>query len=277
MIDPRTKLDVLHDADGSFTDFTDSACDFSRDAFSVTLDSSTDYLYVGFTKPINAFYVELETPNTNANTLTLERYNGSSWVELIANDETKGFTRSGFVTWSRPMAHYSTEINGKSRYWYRLRPSVTHSETLVRGLNLVFCDDNSLKQEFYEITNSSLLPSGQSSHIMSHVSARNHIIQELRNAGFIKINATTGQENLNQWDLLDIFEVREAAKFLALSKIFFNLSDEIDDNWFKKHVEYSDKYSTTIKAVRLSLDTDDDGEEDSNEKLSTVKVTRFRY
>jgi hypothetical protein len=275
MIDPRIKLTVLHDDNGSFADLSEDACDFSRDTFGLALNASEDYLYIGFRKPIQAAYVELATANTNANTMAAEYYNGTTWTTLTVRDETKGFTRSGFITWDRALPQ-STSVNGTASYWVRFRPSVTHSATVVRGINLVFCDDNSLKQEFYDIDDTSLIPSGQSSHIMSHVAARNSIVQELRNRGYI-ITTEDGTENVNQWDLLDVYEIQEAAKYKALALIFFMLSDSQEDNWYAKHREYSDKHKAVLKGLKLSVDENDDGVKDEDEDKVAVKVTRWTY
>lgn len=277
MIDSRIQLTVFHDADSTFTDHSYGAADFSRDPFSLTLNSATSYLYVGYYKPINALYFELATPNGNAASLTFEYYNGTAWTALTVRDETNGLTRSGFILWDRPALMASTTINSVAKFYVRCRPSATTTAISVRGLNLVFCDDNSLKQEFYEVDNSSLIPAGQSSHIMSHVAARNQIMQELRNKGFVKYNSATGEESLTQWDLLDIFETKEAAKYLALSKIFFSLSDQQDDNWAKKHTEYADRYDATMKALELTLDSDDDGVVDDEEVRAAKTTMRFVY
>ena len=274
MIDSRTKLTVLHDDNSVFANYTREAVDFTRDPFSAALVSAEDYLYVGYTKPFGSTFTELTTPNTNSNEFTAEYWDGTAWASLDLHDETNGFTRSGFMTWDKSDMN-STTVNSLDRYWIRLRPDADHSATTFRGLNLVFSDDSTMKNEFFEIDNSSLLPSGESSHITTHVAARNTIIQQLRNQGYIKDNATTGEANMNQWDLHDVYEVRQAAMYLALSKIFFNLSDSVDDNWWQKYREYNDKYEESMRLARLSFDLDDDGTEDDNEQVRKAQPYRW--
>ena len=274
MIDSRTKLTVFHDDNSVFADYSREAADYLRDSFSTTLVAAEDYLYVGYRKPVNSFYVELETANTNSNTFTLEVYDGTTWTAVDLHDETNGFTRSGFMAWDKSSMS-NTTVNSSDKYWVRLRPSADHTATTFRGINLVFSDDAMMKSEFFEIDNSNLLPSGESSHITTHVSARNMIIQSLRNLGYIKENSTTGEQNVDQWDLHDIYEVRQAAMFLALSKIFFNLSDSVDDNWWQKYREYNDKYEESMRLARLSMDLDDDGVEDDEEKRKPMQSYRW--
>lgn len=274
MIDDRIKLTVMHDDNSSFVDVTESAGDYIRDSFSLTMIAAEDYLYVGFRKAVSNIYIELEAPNVNANTLSAEIWDGTAWVAASISDETKGLTRSGFISWDKSVMN-ETDVNSVSMYWIRVKPSVDHSATTVRGINLVFSDDNSLKQEFFEIDNSNILPNGETSHISKHVASKNHIIQRLRNLKYIKTNSSTGAENLDQWDLHDIYEIKEASKFLTLSKVFFNLSDSIDDNWWQKHVMFQEKFEQMFDLAKLSIDLDDDGVEDADEKLTQRSPQRW--
>ena len=274
MIDERIKLTVLHDDNTVFSDHTNASADYIRDTFSLDLSSTEDYLYIGFRKPMANIYIELEAPNTTANDLSAEVWDGTAWVAASLNDETKGLTRSGFISWDKGDMNETT-VNSTDKYWIRMRPSADHTATTVRGINLVFSDDNSLKQEFFEIDNSNILPAGETSHISKHVASKNHIIQRLRNLKYIKVNSTTGNETLDQWDLHDIYEIKEASKFLTLSKIFFNLSDSVEDNWWQKHVLYQQKFEQMFDLAKLSLDTDDDGVEDSDEKLQAKTPQRW--
>ena len=274
MIDPRNKITIFHDDNSVFTEYTQEAADYSRDDFSITLSSTEDYIYAGFYKPFGDLYVELTTANTNANTLSAEIYDGTSWVSVTLTDDSKGYTRDGFQHWDKSDMK-EVEINSVTLYYIRFRPSSDHTATDVRGLNLVFSDDNQLEQEFEEITDAGFLPSGRTSHIMSHVSARNHIIQKLRNIGYLKYDANSRKENLTYWDLHDVFEIRQASAFLTLSKIFFNLSDSVDDNWFQKYMEYQKKFDQMFALARLSIDTDDDGVVDGGEDGRNAQTLRW--
>jgi hypothetical protein len=274
MIDSRTKLTVLHDDNSVFAEYTKQAVDYTRDPFTLSLVSAEDYLYIGYSKPFNACFVSLETANTNPNELTAEYNDGTTWVSLDLHDETNGLVRSGFITWDKTNMKSAT-VDSKAAYYIRIKPSADHSATTVRGLNLVFSDDSSMKTEFFEIDDASLLPSGENSHITTHVAARNMIIQQLRNQGYIKDNTTTGEANMNQWDLHDIYEIRQGAMYLGLSKIFFNLSDSVDDNWWQKYREYNDKYEEAMRLARLSFDLNDDGLESEDEQVRRAQPFRW--
>lgn len=279
MLDTNTKLTVLHDANSVFTDHSKEAFDFSRDAFSLTLNKDTSYLYVGFYKPINSCFVSLSTANTNANSFTAEIYNGSSWTAATDfYDDTKGFTRSGFMTWDRNQTNQaSTAINSTSLFWIRLRPSVTHSATILNGLNFLFADDQDLTYEVPEITDTNHL-AGKSSHILTHVAARNEILQSLNNKDYKKLNPTTSyREDLTAWDILEGSQLKQAAVYLALSKIYFNFSDATDDKYHQKSKHFQAKFKEAFQLSQLSLDEDDDGLLDSSEKASsTFSIIRVK-
>lgn len=271
MIDNRIKLTILEDNAGTFTDHSDNMVDYLRDNVTLAM-ANTDYLYVGYYKPLNALYAEFNTADILGSTLTLESWDGASWSEISVQDQTKGFSRSGFLTWDRKDMTQTT-VDGKELYWVRISFD-NGNAAVVEGLNLVFSDDQMLVREFQNILDPRIL-NNKPSHIIHHVAARNLIVQMLRNEGNIKVNKDTGNENLTQWDLLDIYEIREAATYLALSKIFFLLSDEVDDNWWTKHKEYYKLFKNTFNTAKLSVDTDDDGVVDNNEKMPPRKSMRF--
>lgn len=275
MLDSTTKLTVQHDANSVFTNHSYEAFDFSRDTFSLTLNATTSYLYVGFYKPINTFYVSVSTVNTNSNSLSLEYYNGSSWVSLSCEDETKGFTRSGYISWERQDSHSSVSINSISKYYIRLRPSVTHSATVINGINLIFCDDNDLKYEVPEIGDTNHL-AGKTSHILSCVASTNQIIQDFRNKDYRKTNSSGESVDITPWDLLEINQIKQAAVFLTLSKIYFNFSDNPDDKYSDKYKEYYKRYQDALSLARLNLDTDDDGIQDTNEGSAEFRTLRIK-
>lgn len=276
MIDSRTQLSVFWDDNGVFTDYTDSMADFIRDdADLAAFDSANDWIYLGFYKPFSSAYFHITAANTDTSAAnTAEYYDGAAWQSLTIKDETKSFSRSGFIFWDKSVMN-SVAINSTTKYWVRIKANVAVTALTFRAINVLFSDDNSLKQEFAEIDNSGLIPAGQTDHVLSHVSARNDILSHLRNIGYVKYNSTTGEENITPWDLHDIFEVRQASVYLTLSKIFFNLSDDVNDHWWAKYKEYEDKYKVAITVPKLSVDTDDDGVKDTAEKLEISKVVRW--
>lgn len=271
-------LIVFHDDNSVFSDKTFEANNYTRDTFTLVLSDTEDFLYLGLFKRFNAIYIETSTSNTNANTFTAEfSKDGGSFTALTEfKDDSKGFTRSGFLTWTRKQTDWdTTTINGEDLFWIRLRPSAAHSAgTIIAGLNIVFADDNDLLGEFRPIND--FLASGDSSFITYHQSSRDNIVQMIRNRGNAKINTSNVIANITKWDILDFGEIREAAKFLALSKIFFAISDNVEDKWYQKYRDYNSFYQKAFDVFYLTLDQDDDGTVDEVERLTFKSLTVTR-
>jgi len=270
MIDRKDSLTIKHYS-GVYDDYSSDAADFIRDNFSFTMLSS-EYIYAGLHKPFGAVFVALESPNTVPVEMFVEYYDGSSWVESsYLSDETKGLSRSGFVFWDKTKMS-SISIDGSERFYIRISLSANTSAMTFRGINLIMSDDSRMKANFPPITGTSFYPEGESSHLLTHVSARDEIIMELRKR-YQKNNSSTADlwEKINVWDLIDLFELREAATYLALAKTFHNISDNTEDHWYEKYRHWSEKYKAAFEAAYLSIDTDDDGIDDVEEVQQTNK------
>lgn len=276
MIDLNSKLTVQHSKSGVFTDLSNEASSYDKDL--VTLDhvAATDYLYIGFRKPISSVYLKHNTEYDDGGLLTAEYYNGSTWASLSdLNDDTFAFKRSGFIRWSLEQANQSTNtVNSTALYWYRFKSSVNRDDIIIAGINLVFADDYDLSLE-QPLINDADFRGELTSHILIHVAVRNEILQKFKNNDYIKQDSTGRNRDINCWDLHDISEVRQAAVFLALSKIYENMSDSPEDVWTKKASTYFSKYEEMINVARLSLDLNDDGVEQPTEQkpiASTVRI-----
>lgn len=275
MLKTKNKLTILDDNNSVFSDFSIQGLDFDRDQFTITLDKDTSYFYVGFYKPIRAFYVELGTPNLNVGNFTAQYYNGTAFVDLVGlYDESACLTRSGFIQWDKNQTDETeTTIDSEKMYFYRFRPSVSHSATVINGLNIVFSDDTDLKREFFEIYK--FKPAGENSHILSHVAARDEIIQVLRGSQ-TTIKNNGNRDDLNAFDLHDIGQIKTASTYLTLSKIFSSVTDDNDDIYKTKAAEYRTMYSIAIKTPYIDIDENDNGKKEQSESKQVRTVRFFR-
>lgn len=257
-----------------------------------------DQLYVGLYKPFNSFYVELNTANTNANTITAEYYDkNDGWTNLPITDNTVGLTLSGFITWNTPkdsnfnLLEEETEIDSKILFWVRLTFSADHSAgSKIQGLAPLFSCDKDLIEERSNIASSTILGDSLSSWILKHQAARKHIIQEIRNRGNVKFRfkkdnlAGTDDTyehsfaNITEFDILNFDDVRQASKYLALSKIMHQeLSDKTDDKYSSLGNHFFELYEKAFALFFLQIDLDDDGEVDEEDQASenkTIALTR---
>ncbi len=277
MINKRTSLTVKHDDNSVFTDYSHSMAAFGRDTETFDVITLEDQLYVGFEKPINAIYVDIVTaPNDIHDThaiSTVEYWNGTAWAGVSQlSDDTLGLHRGGFIRWDREQDDQATNaVDSATMYWYKINPNEDRAGMVISGLNLVFSDDYELSLEQPYISDSEFLGS-ESSHIKTHAAVKREIIQKFRNKDYVKIDSVTGdKEDINCWDLHDLDEVRLAATYLAISKIYYQMSDDVEDVWAVKSKAYEDKFNKYINLARLSLDTNDDGVIDDVENKAQFK------
>jgi hypothetical protein len=237
--------------------------------------TTSDYFYVGYYKPINSLYLELTAQN-QVNDLIIQYWNGSSWVNISIVDKTFGLKKSGYVQWERNIDGIKENmVNGHSLFWYRISISTNNIASLaLKGINLVFSDDNDLKESYPDIMN--YLPEGATSFIAYHQSARNVILTHMRNKGKSVENLGV-TKMLDQFDLHHYEEVRQASKYKALASIFYNESDNVDDKWYQKAKDFDKLYGDSINLNFLSLDTNDDGKEEAYEKqtIQYIKIQRL--
>ena len=271
MIRTNEKLTVLHDDNASFLEYSDELLQYDRDTAAITMVAADDFIYIGFYKAINNIYVEMATANANAATATVKYYNGSAFTAVSNQfDDTKAFTRSGFIRWDRGIdastnLEAATTVNGESKFWYQIAVSADTSAMVFNGLNIVFSDDQDLKRVLYE--HGKYLPTGEATHILSHVSARDEIVQTLNLQGKYKVDAVNGYyKDISAFDLLDISEVKLASTYLVLSNIFMSVSDQVDDQYLQKSQIYRNMYNKIINVMKLNVDRDDDGKQDKQER-----------
>ena len=271
MIDTKQNLTVLLDDNGVFTDYTIEAASYLRDDISVSLVSAEDYIYVGYKKPINSLYIDLSTVAAQG-AINVEYYNGS-WTSVSGLfDDSRGFSRNGFISWNRDLVNdQETTVNSQTMYWYRLKPDA-NATIVLTGLNLVFNDLQDLKEECYEVDiNADLTPT-----VSYYVNAKNEILQRLSNIGAFKQDSyTLYRSRMTQWDLLDIPEVKRASVMYCMAKWYFHLSDAPEDVYDQKHQYYYSQFEELISRLRVSLDFNDNGKTQSNEILPESRTRKF--
>ena len=84
------------------------------------------------------------------------------------------------------------------------------------------------------------------------------------------------REDITPFDLLEVGEIKQAATYLALSKIFSNIQDDETDIWRQKSLDYHSLYMNAQKNGLLSIDTDDDGIKDIDERVQRQDIRIVR-
>jgi hypothetical protein len=147
----------------------------------------------------------------------------------------------------------------------------------IKGFNILYCDEEDLVAANPRIRD--FLFRGQENFLNYRVEVQKDIVQTLRTGGWKKILQSRSEtipnteraigrfRQMTKWDFLDIREIREAAKYLTLAKIFFEVSENVEDKAFSRYRGYSGKYGEAFKNFYMSLDLDDDGETDTSDNM----------
>lgn len=262
-------LFVFHDDNGTFVDYSSQARTYIQDNFNLQFTASEDEFYIGLYKPFYNIYPQVDTVNTASTSFSVQYWNGSSFIPaVLTHEESNTLTRGGLITWQRDLDDWAASIiNGQELYWIKL--TITDCDLVFAGLNVLFSSDADLKKEQFDINNH--LPKGVDSFAHFAEAARDEIIQRFRNQG----KATYSDNrfnNFSKWDVLDIDEIRQASKYLVLSKIMFDASTEVDDKYYQKHRDYMEMFGAAFKLYFISWDKDNDGTEDVNERLGIRSV-----
>lgn len=234
-------------------------------------------IFIGYHKPIKNIYIEME-PRLDEEgddfvedeiEFSLSTKEGFEQQQDIF-DRTYGLTRSGFISWNK--SYVKSEINGISAYWIKL---TTKNPVVIRvnGINLVLSDDSDLTGIFPNIHE--YLPSNKKSFISFHQEAMKRIVQDVRSSGkVIRDNKTLKTRLVDQFDLLNIEEFKQASKYLALYLLYSWFSRDDTDKWEdKKRDAYSD-YQTSFNYQLVSVDVNDNGKDDESEseKMTYIRI-----
>lgn len=268
------KLKVNHNS----IDFTQKMDDFTNEATEFDLEASD--LFVGFTKPLKEIYIELEPLNEDVG-LSVSYWNGSAWIVISEiEDMTFGLSRSGLIRWKEGLNQIrKDQDNSGEKYWIKLSAANPATVT-INGINLVLSNDKDLS--FVPNLND-FLPEQSSSFIAFHQEARNMIVQMLRNSGKKITKFDTVSNNnliletrqIDQFDLLNIEEFRNASKYLALHLIFDFISKSNEDVFFQKATRFYERFLDSYNSNFISLDTNNNGLTDMGENL-TVQFIGIR-
>lgn len=262
------KLKVNH----SNIDYTQKMDDFTNDP--IEFDFNESDLFIGFHKKIKEIYIELEA-RSDESEISVSAWDGSSWVIINdLEDATFGLTQSGSVKWPEPTPNYKQNLDGSGeKFWVKL--SFVSLPTLVgiNGINITLSSDKDLS---FVPNIFDFLPEASSSFIAFHQEARNMIVQMLRNSGkkistydnYLNNNLIIETRQVDQFDLLNVEEFRNASKYLALHLIFDFISKSNDDVFFQRSVRFYERFLESYNSNFVSIDGNNNGITDQGENLA---------
>ena len=115
--------------------YDDTASTYATDVaapIALTLNgmTSSDYIYVGDIQPFEGVEFDINDVNSNAATMTIEFYNGSSWaaVASLSDGTASGgatLAQDGDCTYTLPTTWKPIVVDGVTLYWIRISVSTT--------------------------------------------------------------------------------------------------------------------------------------------------------
>lgn len=265
MINTEVALDIIKTVGTTDTIITHDVYSFTRDSNQFT---SVNSITVSRYKPMDALFIFLPTVSSDtANSITLEIMDQNGAVLVIEDffDDTKGFTRSGFISWNpqRDAIYNQTRTSNP----FKIKLTFTNPVTAeVGGINLVFCDKQDILREFPDLDALMGISGGDDAYnttLMRMLEAsRDDIEKKIKDGSFRKQDRSyffSPPKELDRWDLLRANEVRLASVYWTLAKIFFFLSDSPNDQYIQKFNYYISKAEGEFESASLSIDSNDDG------------------
>jgi hypothetical protein len=260
----------------SGTDFSRKLKDFGTSSVSIELQLG-EYIYIGYEKPFNQIFVELEEVNTSGGLLSAEYFDGSAWQPLNSLiDETEDFSKSGFLFFDKPSSWAEGEVESVSKFYIRLSTTVSHSVgVLVQGIGILLSNDLDLEGIRSNIVSKH---NNGESWVLKHEAARKAIVDELRRKGNRVVTnddknnplVTEGKKfkDLTEFDLLEPEQLRQASMYKTLSMIYLDeLSDEEGDKYERQGMRYENSFYQALNVFALAIDFDNDGLADDNESV----------
>jgi hypothetical protein len=267
---------VVFSDNGTLEDISNYLANYRSGSKNIQLVAAQDAIYIGSRLPFNHFYVKLSTANTNASIMTVSYWEGDEWEEAVdIQDETAGFTSSGFVTftpepdvgWYRESTNYAgNEIEGLEDvkiydlYWVKLTFSANFSAgTTIAWIGNLFSNDDDLAAEYPDLSRPNVMDSfeaGKTDWEEQHVKAAGIIIQDLIDANVI---VDKGQI-LNRRDYID-------ASVMKTAEIIFRA---FGDDYRDDMKEARDEYKSRIHKKIHRVDKNKNGQEDVQERFNTV-------
>lgn len=276
------KLYIKH----STEDYTEELGDFLEEVQLLSITPS-EPLYFGKEKPFNNIYLKYDVPLLSKISFNIEYFNGTTWVSVLnLNDDTKRQTRSGFISWQEADDNTKIEkttVGSVETFWYRLVPE-SQSDVTLKAVGVLFSQDRDLFQARPALDNSDYRMAVVGSDVdydRVHLEVRQRIVQDIRNEGIRKYQSENDPDRLKvfrtitEWDLFDINEIREAAKNLALSNIYYTLSDAPQDKWDQEAKRFNTLYLKNFDLAWLSIDKNNDGKLQEFENIKRTKQSRM--
>lgn len=249
-----------------------SVPDAVQNAFAL---QTTDFFYLGFYGKFSSRYVQVHTANNVISALTVEYWDGTQWsaVDDLVDQTASGgacFAQSGFISWVNKDNWKARSLTGIDSdvelFWVRLSVSVNlFASTKVHSFLNIYSDDVLLRAYFPEIiSDANYLPSGETNFLDQHLAAKDLVVLRLKQRKLIH----------NEAQIIEANDVAIASVYAAAMLILQPIATSPAS---KDLLEVAKSgFDEEISKVSFSVDQNEDGIVDENERLQNFSVEVYR-
>ena len=272
---------IFFSDNGTLTDYSTALCDFRSLSVSLPFVAAEDYIYIGSFLPFNHKWVEVNTVNDQASSVTVDIWFQDSWkpaVDIIDETSLGGITlaQSGIVRWVTDRDYSwenevdSFDVSGLETteiyqmYWCRLGFSDNlNALTSLKYVGQKFANDIDLYSFYPDLNDSNIklaFASGKTSWDEQHFQSARIIVSDLKRANIV----ISGSQVLEP-DLFIDAGVHKCAEIIygAMGKAYK------DDLALAR-----DRYKESININFLSVDRNRDGRLSLSERFTTTRLRR---
>jgi hypothetical protein len=272
---------IIYSDNGVLTDYSVELNDFRSGTSSFTFVAAEDAFYVGSELPFNNRFIEIGTANVNASVVSVELWNGSSWVAAVdVVDETsvsgKSLAQSGHISWSKSKemlwSQEDTEtITGLTTlkifdlYWAKFKFSADLSASTIKYIGQKFSNDSVLAGFWPEISISStkaqwpVQPKNDWNE--QHYEASQIVIRDLRQKAVL----ISGNQILN-WELFQEACAHRCAEIIMNS---------FGKDWIEMVEKAHDYYTAALDSVwTYQIDKNGNIRIDESERITDSRIVR---
>lgn len=252
------------------TDISIATSDFRVGTYAMTYTTS-DYLYIGSSTPLNNIWMEMSTPaGADIGAPVVQVWYARQWVNVVdVIDQTVGMTVSNRISWALKwdkgwdLELRSSDVTGLettevyNRYWLR----ISWAAGFTAGLGYIgqkFSSDASLQASYPDLLQSSILTgykAGKTDWNEQHFMAGEAIVKELRKRNIVK---DKGQ--IFDWSL---FEEASTHKVANIVYTAFGTA-------YRDHaIEADKKYMAELNRRVMGIDENMDGKSEFPEASLT--------
>ena len=96
----------------------------SSDTIDIVMVAAEDYIYIGSWDPMNSFFVEVDTANTNDSVMSIQYWSNTAWkdaVDILDGTKAAGktFAQTGIVQFipDRDLDYFRSDILHVDNFW----------------------------------------------------------------------------------------------------------------------------------------------------------------